>query len=101
MNELVNIMLKDGVEVPNQERVSHDIDRAIQEGKVYWIEKDSKTIGFATYREKADRLLMEYCFIYKAFRDKANLLSLRQFFRSIHTNFVWHSRRRNRVCRVT
>jgi hypothetical protein len=101
MNELVNIMLKDGVEMPDSEKVSQDLDRAMQKGKIYWIQKDNKTIGFATYREKANRLLMEYCFIYKAFRNKANLLSLRQFFRRIHTNFVWRSRRRNRVCRVT
>ena len=100
--QLLDIMLKDDVFIPLEEwkGIVRSLDRAIEDKNIYWIERDNKTIGFATYKEKADKIFLNYCFIYKKFRGKYNLLSLRKFFRGIHNNFAWKSKRRNRLCFV-
>lgn len=100
--KLVVIMLEDGVEISSveQEKAVNAINKAVDEKKIYWIGNKQGLIGFATYKEKEDKVLLNYCFIYKRFRDRCNLLSLRKFFRDKYDNFIWHSRRRNRMCFV-
>lgn len=100
--ELVNIMLKDGVVIPFQHNVEEDIQKSITDKHIQFIEKDGHTIGFATYKDKNGKLLLHYCFIYKKFRDKGNLLHFRKLFRSLHDGeFYWRNRRRNKVYRTT
>lgn len=100
--QLLEVMLEDGVSVPSEERdkVIIALDKAINDKKIYWIGNRQGIIGFATYKDKVDKIFLDYCFIYKEFRDRCNLLSLRKFFREIHDNFAWKSRKRNRLCFV-
>ncbi len=99
---LIDIMIKDGVSISQDEKYKAilSIDKAVRDKKIYMIEKDNSTIGFATYKEKSDGIFLNYCFIYKKFRGKNNLLGMRKFFREKSKNFIWRSRRRNRLCFV-
>ena len=102
-NDLVNIMMSEGVHIPPEEReqVLKDLNEAVKNNRIYFIEKDGKTVGFLTYVDRQKNVLINYAFIYKKFRDAINFLSLRMLFRDkFGTRFVWKSRRRNRMCNV-
>ena len=92
-------MMKEGVSIPPEEydKVLWDLNDAIKNNRVYFIEKDHKTIGFVTYVERPKGTLINYAFIYKAFRSTLNFIALRSFFRGkFKSRFQGRSRRRKR-----
>jgi hypothetical protein len=98
-------MLSEGVDIKeNHDELVKELDTAIQENRFYPIQKKNETIGFITIEEKikagSPRLFVNKCFILKRFRDRCNLLSLRQYFRNIYKGmdlFYWRSKRRSRM----
>ena len=101
--ELIDVMLSEGVSIPPEERekVLKDLDEAVKNDRIYYIKKDGKTIGFLSYVNKPNRTLIQYAFIYKKFRDAINFLSLRGLFRdTFKSRFSWKSRRRGKVASV-
>ena len=101
--ELVQVMESEGVNIPPEERekVLRDLHEAVKNERIYFIEKNGKTVGFLTYVERPKGTLINYAFIYKAFRDTLNFVALRSFFRDkFKSRFSWKSRRRNKVANV-
>lgn len=102
--KLLDIMEHDGVPISDSERekVTRDLDSAVKDGRIRFIVRDGKTIGFITYVENwKDNTLINYAFIYKKFRNKCNFVTLRKVFReAFRSRFIWKSRRRKRVCNV-
>jgi len=102
-NKLFSIMLREGVNIPPEERekVLSDLKTAVEQDKVMVIENKGEPIGFLTYVDKG-KILINYCLIYKAFRDRFSLLELRHYFRGKFkdTKFIWKSKKRNRMCFV-
>lgn len=98
---IVSIMQDEGVPFTAEEKKEaiRDIDTAVKEGRIEFIHKDGKNIGFATY-SIGEGIFLEYCFIYKRFRNRTNLVGLRKVFREKSNNFRWKSRRRGRLCEV-
>lgn len=100
--ELVKIMEEDGVPISDGERgkVISDLNKAIDEKRIKIIEKENRSVGFMTWIPKSKGILINYCFVYKAFRDKCTFLSLRNMFREMSEMTYWKSRRRERFCYV-
>ena len=102
---LLDIMLRGGVPMTEnvKARVLRDIEEAVASGSVLIVEKDNCPIGFLTYKKKDGKDHVSYCFVYKIFRNSANLLSLRKFFRSRYSDregVTFRSRKRDRICSV-
>ena len=101
--DLLNIILNEGVEVKEKhEDLIKEFDKAISEDRVYFIPNGNNIIGFLTYEEKGDRLLINKCIIYKQFRHRFSLISLRHYFRNLYkdTQFYFKSKRRGKICYV-
>lgn len=101
--DLLNIMLHGGVPMTDTERikVEKDLQEAIDSGQVRAVEKGDETIGFVSYKKKNDgKMLVNYAFIYEAFRGRETFMYLRKFFRGLSRDIYWKSRRRNRLCLV-
>jgi hypothetical protein len=99
---LVKIMKDDGVPISaeDREKVIHDIDTAIDNNHIIFLNRANTFIGFVTYIPRETDILLNYCFVYRRFRNKANLIGLRKLFRSMSNKFKWKSRRRGRICIV-
>lgn len=101
--DLFNLMIQEGVPLSEEERIKvmKAFEIAVAENKVIMIEKDGRQIGFLTYKFKDNNLFVNYCLIYKRFRDRCNLLSIGKFLRNkFGCRFIWKSRRRNRFANV-
>lgn len=87
-----------GDEIPEDKRaeVTKQIDEAIQNKTFHIIEKNGKEIGFFTYVEKDDKILVNNCYIFKWYRDTNNLLGSRHFLKEKHRSLYWLNGKRKR-----
>jgi hypothetical protein len=90
------------IPIKKQEEVLSQIDRAIAEGRFKEIQKDGFVIGFFTFKPKEDSIFINNCVICEKYRNRENLLYLRQFFRQMFNGctFYWKSKKRGRMAYV-
>ena len=104
ISDLIDIMVKEGLEVPSRVDTYEGIADAVANGKIRAIIRNGVTIGFFTWREiyKNSKLYIyiENMCIKRQHRYPLNLLSLKRFFRGYYQGryeFVyWHSQKRDR-----
>ena len=92
-NLLVQAMVKDGVDVPEAEKVSQEIDAH----QTLFI--GEPPTGFLTFRTSPKGVHILYAFILKEHRGKTSFIVLRREMRdTLKGRFYWKSRRRKRPC---
>ena len=81
------------------DEVKQNIQKAIQNNKIHFIERNGQTIGFHTWEEKGDKIFINNLWIEKAYRNKDNLLSLRKYFRNMYLGKIhyWRNRKSKRM----
>lgn len=105
MQNLIDLMIEQGLEIPNRESVVESISDAVANDRIRALTKNNITIGFFTWRlfiknEKKYVYIENLC-ILKKYRKSSNLLSLRKFFRNLYPNIsfaYWDSQKKNRWC---
>jgi hypothetical protein len=104
--DLLNIILSEGVEVKEKhEDLIKELDKALDEDRVYFIPKGNIIIGFLTWEIKPKGLLINKCVIYKDFRRRFSMIGLHRYIRQLCQkvgcdNIYWKSKRRNKLCFV-
>ncbi len=77
-------------------KVKQNIQEAISDHRIHYLERDGKTIGFHTWEEKGDKIFINNLWIEEQYRNKNNLLSLRKYFRDMYSGKVHYWRNRKR-----
>jgi hypothetical protein len=96
---LVDIMINQGVKLSPFEiiEVEHQVKEAIERGRFKTIIRNGKMIGFFTWSVGEKGVFINNMFILKEFRNKGNLLYLRELFKNkMFPNckcFYWKNRK--------
>ncbi len=102
---ILNKMIREGADIPEEKKaeVIEEVNEAITDNHFFIIAKNGKDIGFFSYFEIRGRIFMNNCVIFKEFRSRTNLLSLRRLFKDKYKGrqFYWRSKKRNeKLCLV-
>ena len=100
---LLNTVISNGINVSIEKRgiVVKEIDEAIKEHRLHYIEQRGQLIGFLVCKKKGNKIFVNNCAIYKKFQNIGSLMVIRNTLRRIYKNidcFYWKSRKRNRIC---
>jgi hypothetical protein len=97
---LLKKMIREGLDVPPERHaeVIDECNEAAEKNQIFIIEKGGQEIGFFTFFEIRDKIFFNNGVIYKEFRDRFNLLSIRKFFREMYPGrrLYWYSKKRNK-----
>lgn len=87
-----------GEEIPAGKRgeVIRQIEAAIRDRTFHFIERQGRPIGFFTYIEKGDKILVNNCYVFKEERGTHNLLQSRHFLKEKNRLLYWLNGRRKR-----
>ena len=80
-------------------KVKQNIKEAFDSGRLHFIEKNGNTIGFHTWEIKDNKIVIYNLWIDKKYRDKNNLLFLRDYFRKKYPlfKFIWRNRKKGKL----
>lgn len=102
---LVDIMEREGLVIDEGDRqnIINDINECILNNHFHFITRNDDLIGWFTAHEITKNgnkhLYITNCIVYRGFRDKNNLLYLRNHIRGIYKNvyrYYFHSNKRDR-----
>ena len=109
--DLFNILISQKVQFPESEgELVEEFNQALRENRVYYIWKNDNMIGFLTHEIRTKlghkKLLINKLVILKEFRDRLNLVPLRNYIRELYRDmdcdgFYFRSKRRSRISYLT
>lgn len=101
--ELLDSVVSDGYDISSIiiDNVAKELDKAIEESRLHYIEKGGDRIGFLECLKKDRKVFVANCYIYKKFRGITSLMTIRNILRKIYNDrdyFYWRSRKRGKIC---
>lgn len=104
IDELIDIMIDEGMRVQDYADIYESIADAVAEGKIKAISKNGEIIGFFSWRESIKNgkkcIFVNNMCIKRRYRNPANLLFLRRFFRDLYPDMYftyWHNSKKDTV----
>lgn len=94
-------MVREGLKISPKDSaqdIINDLEEAIRHESFHFIYKRDRVIGWVATFKNGNKVYITHCFIYKACRDRSNLLYLRSYLRGLYKGmkFYFHSNRRDR-----
>lgn len=94
--DLICDIEREGVILENRDKIHTSLANAITECRFeYLVNSSGIRIGFFTWCDKGDKILLNNLFIYSQYRDRRNLLQLRDYMRNKFkvSLFYWKNRK--------
>lgn len=106
INNIIEVLEREGIKFKSEaekENIKQDIIECIEGGRFQFIIKDNRRIGFMTWHEilknRKLHLFINNMIVFKEYRNKNNLLNIRQFFKEKYPNrnwAFWRNRKKDR-----